>query len=79
MKLQLLFGQADKRETGSNNEQPTDLSDDQSANVVDLSINHNLEGQLIRAEIQQQLRSLDRFKSQYSIYKDMDVKWRVQN
>ncbi|MCG7337701.1 type VII secretion protein EsaA [Staphylococcus sp. ACRSN] len=74
MKLQLLFGQADKRETGSNNEQPTDLSDDQSANVVDLSINHNLEGQLIRAEIQQQLRSLDRFKSQYSIYKDMDVK-----
>ncbi|MCM3518708.1 type VII secretion protein EsaA [Staphylococcus xylosus] len=69
MHLQLLFGQADKK--GIDNEEKPN---ENQPSVVDLSISHNLEGQLIRPEIKQQLRALDRFKAQYNIYKDMNVK-----
>lgn len=69
MHVQLLFGQADKK-FPNNEEKPNE----NKSSVVDLSISHNLEGQLIRPEIKQQLRALDRFKAQYNIYKDMNVK-----
>ena len=42
-------------------------------NVVDLSINHNLEGELISGDLDQQLRSLDKFKSHYDIFKDFNL------
>ncbi|PHK48486.1 type VII secretion protein EsaA [Staphylococcus edaphicus] len=73
MQLQLLFGQADKKPTDNGN-QPSDQLEDKNASVVDLSIKHNLEGLLINADINQQLRSLDRFKAQYNLYQDLDIK-----
>ncbi|MFG0930768.1 type VII secretion protein EsaA, partial [Staphylococcus sp. 231237_7MaSpsaltlick] len=70
MHLQLLFGQTNKvvqaANEGYENQQ-------KSASVVDLSINHNLEGQLINADIKQQLKSLERFKAQYNIYEDLNL------
>ena len=59
MKLQLLFGQADNDK------------DEPKANVVDLSINNHLDGKLISGDLNQQLRSLDQFKSKYDIYKTL--------
>ncbi|EFU84243.1 type VII secretion protein EsaA [Staphylococcus lugdunensis] len=61
MKLQLLFGQADNDK------------DEPKANVVDLSINNHLDGKLISGDLNQQLRSLDQFKSKYDIYKDVAI------
>ncbi|MBX5322297.1 type VII secretion protein EsaA [Staphylococcus caprae] len=61
MHLQLVFGQADKDD------------ENKKANVVDLSINHNLEGKLVSGDLDQQLRSLDQFKSEYDLYKDSDL------
>lgn len=69
MKLQVLFGQADKKDNANNdtNEEPDRV------NVVDLSINHNLEGELISGDLDQQLRSLNKFKSHYDIFKDFNL------
>lgn len=61
MHLQLLFGQANQNK---------DDSEDTKSSLVDLSINHNLEGQLISGDLNQQLRSLDKFQTQYALYKD---------
>ncbi|MCU5745662.1 type VII secretion protein EsaA [Staphylococcus sp. SQ8-PEA] len=81
MRLQLIFGQANKNKDENNEKtdegtiaKSTEKQEGENISVVDLSINHNLEGQLIRAEVKQQLRSLDRFKAQYNIFKDMDLK-----
>ncbi|WP_323703684.1 type VII secretion protein EsaA [Mammaliicoccus sp. Dog046] len=106
MRLQLLFGQADRNDNPGNNPSDTitddneandntlgvdtpgeDAEDDNATNdnepnenaqddsnkntsVVDLSINHHLGGELISGDLDQQLRSLDRFQAQYTLYKD---------
>ena len=57
----MLFGQADNDK------------DEPKANVVDLSINNHLDGKLISGDLNQQLRSLDQFKSKYDIYKDVAI------
>lgn len=66
MRLQLLFGQADRNDNPGNN-----LDDsNKNTSVVDLSINHHLGGELISGDLDQQLRSLDRFQAQYTLYQD---------
>ena len=61
MHLQVLFGHA-------NSEDGTDGQNNR-VSVVEMSMHHNLEGHLISAHLHQQLRSLDRFQSEYDMYK----------
>ncbi|AVO03102.1 type VII secretion protein EsaA [Staphylococcus simulans] len=78
MNLQLVFGQATKE--SSNNETPSEAQipnsqngpekSNQSANVVDISMSYNLAGELISPELNQQLRALDQFQSQYHLYEE---------
>lgn len=73
MKLQVIFGQADKKDNADDNANNDTNEAPNRVNVVDLSINHNLEGELISGDLDQQLRSLDKFKSQYDIFKDANL------
>lgn len=73
MKLQVIFGQADKKDNADDNANNDTNETPNRVNVVDLSINHNLEGELISGDLDQQLRSLDKFKSQYDIFKDANL------
>ncbi|MHD0398638.1 type VII secretion protein EsaA [Staphylococcus simulans] len=78
MNLQLVFGQATKgssdNEETSETQAPTVQAEsentNQSANVVDISMSHNLAGELISPELNQQLRALDQFQSQYHLYEE---------
>ncbi|ARJ50993.1 type VII secretion protein EsaA [Staphylococcus lutrae] len=66
--LQLVFGSAKQSGANSNN---TDNKDDVS--IVDVSIYHHLEGRLIHADVNEQLRALDQFDSQYRIYQSQHL------
>lgn len=88
MHLQLVFGQAVKGEESAEvkpetmpavpNAQeeaktPTSANANKSANVVDISMSHDLSGDVISPQLNQQLRSLDQFQSQYELYNETKV------
>lgn len=71
MHLQLVFGAANQSDDNTSPDGPTatpDTADKGDVSVVDISIHHNLEGLLIHADVQDQLRALDRFDNYYDIY-----------
>lgn len=71
MHLQLVFGAASQSDDNTSPDGPTatpDTADKGDVSVVDISIHHNLEGLLIHADVQDQLRALDRFDNYYDIY-----------
>lgn len=88
MHLQLVFGQAVKGEESAEvkpetmpavpnaqeeAETPTSANANKSANVVDISMSHDLSGDVISPQLNQQLRSLDQFQSQYELYNETKV------
>lgn len=85
MNLQLVFGQATKAETQPNVKPDTSPSvpnaqseaatpnSSKAANVVDISMSHDLSSDLISPQLNQQLRSLDQFQSQYSLFEETKV------
>lgn len=77
MHLQLVFGTANQTEESettdgleTDNELPQKSKD---VSVVDISIHHNLEGRLIQAGLNEQLRALDQFENLYHIYQNQHL------
>ncbi|HCV7824602.1 TPA: type VII secretion protein EsaA [Staphylococcus aureus] len=61
MHLQLLFGQANRQD---------EPNDKKATSVVDVTLNHNLDGRLSKDALSQQLSALSRFDAHYKIYTD---------
>ena len=77
MHLQLVFGTANRVEENKPTEGPENGAEtsqtSKDVSVVDISIQHNLEGRLIHAGINEQLRALDQFENQYHIYQSQHL------
>ncbi|MCQ1130535.1 type VII secretion protein EsaA [Staphylococcus aureus] len=61
MHLQLLFGQANRQD---------EPNDKKATSVVDVTLNHNLDGRLSKDALSQQLSALSRFDAHYKMYTD---------
>ncbi|UEX90022.1 hypothetical protein LN051_10885 [Staphylococcus ratti] len=68
MHLQLVFGAADQ--TGDHG---TTSDKHSGVSVVDISMHHHLDGRLIHADVNEQLRALDRFANHYQIYQSQHL------